>query len=106
MLEKLRRRKGVKYVKAQKVLPEEIIELIQQYIDGEYLYIPRKIENEKSWGEKNGARNSFKKRNGEILKKYIHGLKAAELAREYFLSEQSIRRIISNEKKSIPKVSA
>lgn len=32
----------MKYIKAQDVLPEEIVKIIQEYIDGEYLYIPRK----------------------------------------------------------------
>ena len=88
----------MKYVKASNVLPEEIIEIIQQYIDGEYLYIPRKAENVTSWGEKNGSKHRFKKRNREIYMKYSSGARVAQLAEEYFLSEQSIRRIISNEK--------
>ena len=33
----------MKYVKAIDVLPQEIIEIIQNYVDGEYLYIPRKM---------------------------------------------------------------
>lgn len=90
----------MKHVKAHNVLPKEVIELIQKYIDGEYVYIPRKSENEKAWGEKNGTRNSLKKRNNEIFKKYISGYKVTLLAEEYFLSEQSIRRIISQEKKA------
>lgn len=32
------------YIKAKDVLPLEVIELIQQYVDGEYLYIPKKEE--------------------------------------------------------------
>lgn len=86
------------YVKAQSVLPEEIIELIQQYIDGEYVYIPRKNGNEKSWGEKNGTRSSLKKRNAEILKKHVRGTTVVELSEQYYLSEKSIRRIIRQEK--------
>ena len=35
----------MKYVKAIDVLPQEIIEIIQNYVDGEYLYIPRKNDN-------------------------------------------------------------
>jgi len=89
----------MEYVKAHNVLPEEIIELIQEYIDGKYLYIPRKSENEKAWGEKNGTRDSLKKRNNEIFEKYTCGTKVSELANEYFLSEQSIRKIISRERK-------
>ena len=33
------------YKKAADVLPEELIDLIQNYVDGEYLYIPRKEGN-------------------------------------------------------------
>ena len=30
------------YIKAESVLPQNIIEIIQQYIDGENIYIPKK----------------------------------------------------------------
>ncbi|AIY82849.1 CD3324 family protein [Clostridium baratii] len=87
------------YKKAQDVLPEEILKIIQEYIDGEYIYIPRKNENHKSWGEKSGIRNSLKIRNNEIYKKYLNGATINELAQEYYLSEKSIRRIIGQEKR-------
>ena len=38
------------YIKAEDILPEEVIELIQQYVDGESIYIPRKAGNRLSWG--------------------------------------------------------
>lgn len=89
----------MKYVKAQDVLPEEIIEILQKYVDGKYLYIPRKNENQKSWGENSGIRKSLNARNTEIFKKYKDGTSINTLAKEYFLSEKSIRRIISDKKK-------
>ena len=88
----------MKYVKAIDVLPQEIIEIIQNYVDGEYLYIPRKNDNKKSWGEKSGIKNILKVRDIEIYEKYIKGLSISELSKEYFLSEKSIRRIIFNQK--------
>ena len=88
----------MKYVKAIDVLPQEIIEIIQNYVDGEYLYIPRKNDNKKSWGGKSGIKNILKERNIEIYEKYIKGLSISELSKEYFLSEKSIRRIIFNQK--------
>lgn len=88
----------MKYVKAQDVLPEEIVKIIQKYVDGKYLYVPRKNENHKSWGEKSGIRNNLKIRNTEIYKKYIDGVTINELAQEYFLSDKSIRRIIGQMK--------
>ena len=42
----------MKYIKAQDVLPEDILKMIKEYVDGEYLYVPRKKGNQKSWGEK------------------------------------------------------
>mgnify|MGYP002783147569 CR=1 FL=1 len=88
----------MKYAKAHDVLPEEIIKAIQKYVDGKYLYIPRKDENHKSWGEKSGIKDTLKARNSEIYKKYLNCATVDELTKEYFLSEKSIRRIISQEK--------
>ncbi len=89
------------YINAESVLPKEVIELIQQYVDGKPLYIPRKDDNKKSWGEKNGTRHTIKMRNKEIFNKYRQGVPIAELTDTYFLSEKSIRRVIREEKKSI-----
>lgn len=41
----------MRYEKAQDILPEEILQIVQEYIDGEYLYIPRKEENKKTSGK-------------------------------------------------------
>lgn len=40
------------YIKAIDVLPQDIIEIIQRYVDGEYIYILRKASQRRSWGEK------------------------------------------------------
>lgn len=88
----------MKYVKALDVLPEEFIKIIQEYVDGEYLYVPRKNENHKAWGEKSGIRKSLKVRNKEIYKKYLDGVTINQLTQEYYLTEKSIRRILSEQK--------
>ena len=90
----------MKYIKAQEVLPEEIIKMIQEYMDGGYLYIPRKAENKKSWGENSGALSELEKRNREIFNIYMKGISIKELAEMYFLSEASIKRIIGLFKKT------
>ena len=36
------------YIRADKVLPRELIETIQQYVDRKVIYIPRKEKQE--WG--------------------------------------------------------
>ena len=88
----------MKYENAQNVLPNEIIEIIQKYVDGSYLYIPRKDDNRKSWGENSGTKKVLGTRNKEMFYKYQQGVSIKELASSYFLTEPSVRRIIRNEK--------
>lgn len=86
------------YIKAGDVLPSEIIKLIQEYIDGDCIYIPRKFENEKSWGKKNGTRKFLQTRDSEIYNMYLKGATINQLVDIYFLSDKSIRRIVHKEK--------
>ena len=88
------------YIKAEQVLPQEIIELIQQYVDGTNIYIPRKEECRTSWGEGNNTKMQLQERNEEIYKAYINGQKVSELSKQYFLSEKSIWRIVSEVRKA------
>ena len=88
------------YVKAVDVLPDEILELIQNYVDGEYIYIPRKEDNKKSWGENTGYRKEIEKRNSMIYEEYKTGVKIKILAEKYFLSEKSIQRIVLQKSKN------
>lgn len=90
----------MKYIKANNVLPEEMIKAIQEYVDGEFVYIPRKNDNQKSWGEKSGIKEILKDRNNEIFQKYSEGRTVSELSLMYYLSEQSIRRVINQQNKS------
>lgn len=84
----------MRYEKAQNILLEEILKIIQEYIDGEYLYIPRKDENKKTWGENSGALKELDIRNRKIMCKYKEGTSVKELSGTFYLSEASIRRIL------------
>ncbi|MEI5909356.1 CD3324 family protein [Bacillus spongiae] len=86
------------YKKASDVLPNELVLIIQEYFDGDYLYIPRKKGNELSWGEKNGTKRALKDRNLSIFHHYINGATKGQLAKEYHLSIKSIERIIYQQK--------
>jgi Mor family transcriptional regulator len=88
----------MKYEKAQNVLPNSIIKQIQKYIDGGYIYIPRKDENKKSWGENTETKSYLECRDNEIFDKYSSGVAVKILAQQYFLTESSIRRIIRNQR--------
>ena len=68
----------MKYEKAQNILPEEVIKILQNYIDGTYLYIPRKSENKKSWGENSGVLKNLEARNKEIFNRYSDGVSIKE----------------------------
>ncbi len=83
------------YIRAEEVLPKELIETIQQYISGENIYIP--CVEKKDWGSQTETRKYYNERNREICDKSRKGVSTLILAQEYFLSEKSIRRIIKSE---------
>lgn len=83
------------YIKAADVLPKEIIDLIQNYIDGEYIYIPRKECNRKAWGENTRSKEMVFFRNKEIYEKYTEGMTIDHLSEAYCLSPKSIQKIIA-----------
>ena len=82
------------YKRAEEFLPDDIIELIQQYVDGQSIYIPRKAENRRGWGNSSEYRLELEERNYRIRDEFAAGCPIAELAERYFLSEKSIRRIL------------
>ena len=84
------------YIKAEDILPEELIEKIQQYVDGKYIYIPRKAGSRSAWGHATTYRAELAQRNQAIRADYHHGENIAALCEKYHLSEKSIRRILRN----------
>lgn len=70
---------------------------IQKYAAGKLLYIPIG-EEKKAWGETSGYRNQLQRRNLMIRNKYAHGVTVSELADEYFLSLDSVKKIIYSKK--------
>lgn len=89
------------YIKAIDVLPEELLILIQNFVEGEYIYIPRKEENKKTWGESTNSKEETFARNLEIYEKYKSGVAIETLCEIYYLSPKSIQKIICKIKKEI-----
>ena len=87
------------YKKANKVLPNELVEIIQQYIDGEYIYIPRKETTRKKWGTDTSTRKDLSERNNRIYEDYQNGILVSDLVEKYYLSLKSIQRILLQEKR-------
>jgi Mor family transcriptional regulator len=84
----------VKYINAKTILPDNLVRELQQYIQGEYLYIPAVSEKRKQWGEKTGYRNELKQRNSKIKTQYQKGSSMEVLAMQYCLSLSAIKKII------------
>jgi Mor family transcriptional regulator len=81
------------YLNASHVLPDELLREVQKYAAGENLYIP-KIEEKKKWGEGSGARVYYRQRNAEIREAYDRKVSVDELAQQYNLSIESVRKIV------------
>lgn len=86
------------YKKADDVLPYNVLRAVQQYIDGEYMYIPRKADSKLPWGAHTGTRVTLRTRNAEILAKRLAGCSVGDLAEQYFLSEKAIYKILNASK--------
>jgi hypothetical protein len=82
------------YLKAEEHLPSELIKEIQKYISGAQVYIPGIAENRLHWGEKNGTRKILENRNKSIRKLKKAGVKIDDLADQFGLSSDSIRKIL------------
>ena len=82
------------YIKAEEILPEELIRRIQEYADGVYIYIPRRPGNRQPWGQETGYKAELKLRNDRIRNDHASGASVTVLSRKYHLSEKSIRRIL------------
>lgn len=84
----------MKYINANLVLPSKLVEELQNYIQGGYLYIPTKQADKKQWGELTGYRQDLKERNSNICLEYDNGTAIATIAEKYHLSIYAIRKII------------
>lgn len=89
----------VSYIKAENVLPRELIETIQQYVDGKLIYIPCKEKQE--WGSATSAKAFFRERNERIYEAYKSGMSLHELAHNFSLSEKSIQRILRKQRLAV-----
>jgi len=79
---------------AQEILPKELMDEVQKYIQGEYLYVPKAEGNRKRWGDNSDYRRNLSIRNDNIRKEYRDGTTISELAEIYYLSENTIKKIV------------
>ena len=84
----------MKYRNAGDILPDKLLKELQQYAQGEVLYVPSdKVR--KKWGTRSGAKIFYEQRNEEIRRKYFN-LKVSleELCEEYSLSDETVKKIL------------
>ncbi len=84
----------MKYSNAKKVLPKDLLDEVRNYIQGEYLYIPKADGTKKKWGDKSGYRRSLSLRNEQIRDDFHEGMTIDELADRYYLAENTIKKIV------------
>lgn len=83
------------YLNGKKVLPQQLLTAIQEYIDGEYIYIPRKTDSKRPWGTDTSSKMQTRQRNQEIYSRYNNGTSIGELAAEYFLAPKTVYGIVA-----------
>ncbi|HCA3253752.1 TPA: hypothetical protein MOD39_000322 [Clostridioides difficile] len=74
------------------LLPKELIEQVQEYIDGKVIYIPKK-----HWGENTNTKQVLASRNSQICINFQNGMSIKQLSEKYFLTEKSIQRILKQQ---------
>ncbi|WP_409344689.1 CD3324 family protein [Paenibacillus sp. MBLB4367] len=82
------------YKNGKDILPPSLLKQLQEYIQGEIVYIPKREQKRAGWGENNGTKLIIERRNKEIYRLYKSGWTIMELIQSYHLSEDSIRKII------------
>ena len=87
----------MKYKNAGDVLPKALVEELQKYIQGAFLYVPKKERRtQRSVTE---YRVELDKRNARIYTLHLEGMGNKKLAESFSLSESSIRRILIEQRK-------
>ncbi|SCK01044.1 Uncharacterized conserved protein [uncultured Eubacterium sp.] len=80
------------------LLPKELLEQLQEYVEGQIIYIPKKKANRKLWGENTDTKQFLSSRNRQIYVDFQNGMDLGQLSEKYFLTEKSIQRIIKQQK--------
>ncbi|SDK54932.1 MULTISPECIES: CD3324 family protein [Paenibacillus] len=89
----------MKYTNAKKILPEKLIIMIQEYVQGETIYIPKQEKEYNHWGSLSGGRQWLDHRNATIRQAFKSNSSIEQLAKDYFLSVETIKKIVYSKNK-------
>lgn len=84
----------MKYLNAKIILPDALVKELQNYVQGEYIYVPVKQEQQKRWGEVSGYRQELEQRNRRMKEEYESGIPMECLSEKYCLSLYAVRKVI------------
>lgn len=87
----------MKYKNASDILPANLVEEIQKYVQGEFLYIPKK--DRQAYRADTEYKIELAKRNFRIYNMHLEGICNGQLAKNFSMAESSIRRIIIEQRK-------
>lgn len=87
----------MKYENGRDIFPERLLKQIQKYVSGKLVYIPSS-DKKRAWGETSGYKQYLIERNRDIKSKFNAGASVEQLADEYYLSCESIKKIIYSKK--------
>lgn len=90
----------MRYINGQDLIPRELLDLLQDYVQGAYVYIPKREDTKRRWGEQTNYIMELKHRNKLIYRKYLEGVSTSNLISIFHLSSSSIRRIILQERRT------
>ena len=94
----------MQYENAKDILPASLLEEVQKFVEGKAIYIPKRTKRE-GWGEASGYRGKLNKRNSAILSRYSAGASIMEISEEFFLSPETIKKIVYGKKVTLPEYS-
>ena len=83
----------MKYKNAAEILPPELLQEVQCYIEGELLYIPRS-NSKQEWGAVSGSKKFYLARNYQIKELFHNGKSVEELAVKFGVSNSTIKKIV------------
>lgn len=88
----------MKYENARDILPNNLLKQVQRYIQGTLIYIPSDGAR-RPWGEASGYKHTLSQRNRDIRNKFVGGTSADELAAQFYLAPETIKKIVYTKKK-------
>lgn len=87
------------YLKATEILPESLLEILQEYAAGQLIYIPNRKGTRRNWGATTDTRQWLAARNDKIICDHQKGVSVRELAARYHLAESTVKKIVYTRKK-------